>query len=209
MIKKRGLTIVLAIIACVLAVLSGLEYSAIKSAGIDEDNVTQVETPEQTVSTENPAFIQEEFVAEVPKGTNIAPEAKIESNGFVQVYTEQKAIDGDASGASYWEGLADSYPNIITLTYDEAVSVHALRLLLNPDSIWGKRVQQIEVKVSTDGENYETCVDKADYQFDPDTGNQTIIEFDETQIKGLQLVFYDNTGAHAGQAAEIELYAEK
>lgn len=207
MIRKKGLTIVLAIIACILVVLTVLEYKAIDQAGIDKDNVTQIETPEQTVSTENPAFVKEEFVAEVPEGTNIAGDAKIEANGFVQAYTERKAIDGDAEGASYWEGIADSYPNTVTLTYDNPVKVHALRLRLNPDSIWGKRTQQIEIQISSDGENYETLVEKTAYDFDPDTGNQVIAEFDEVEIKGIQLVFYDNTGAHAGQAAEIELYA--
>lgn len=210
--KKKVLLIVLTIIlaagAATVGVMAGMEYKVIQNAGIAKENVKQVEAPEQTVSTENPAFVKEEYVAEVPEGTNIAPDiSKIESNGVTGAFNERKAIDGDTAAASYWEGKADSWPNEITLSYEEPVKVHAMRLLLNPDPIWGKRVQQFEIQTSMDGENFETLVPQADYQFDPDTGNQVVVNFDETEFTSFRLVFYGNTGAHAGQAAEIELYA--
>lgn len=201
-------TVVLAVAAGVLAYTAVKENNAIQNAGIPKENVTQVEAPEQTVSTENPAFVKEEYVAEIPEGTNIAPNiSKIESNGVTGAYNERKTIDGDTAAASYWEGKADSWPSEITLSYDEAVKVHALRLLLNPDPIWGKRIQEIELQTSMDGENFETLVPKTEYQFDPNTGNQIVVDFDETEFTSFRLVFYSNTGAHAGQAAEIELYS--
>lgn len=206
--KKKILTIVLAVGVCVVGVLLGIEYTTAKNAGIPKDNVTQVQAPDQTESMEHPDFVKEEFVAEVPDGTNIAPNAsKVDANACTGNYVARNTIDGDTDGASYWEGEGNNYPNTLTFTYDEPVSIHAMRLLLNPDPIWGKRTQEFEIQVSTDGENYETLVEKQGYEFDPDTGNQVIAEFEATDIKGIQLIFYSNTGANAGQAAEVELYS--
>lgn len=204
--KAKIVTIVLAVAVCVVGVLLGVEYAAVRNAGISKDNVTQIEAPEQTESVEHPDFVREEYVAEVPEGTNIAPDAKVTANANGGNYVAANAVDGDTAGASYWEGDPNNYPNTLTFTYDEAVSVHAMRLLLCPDMIWAKRTQQIEIQVSADGENYDTLVESQDYEFDPNTGNQIIVEFEAADVKGIQLVFHANTGATAGQAAEVELY---
>lgn len=203
---KKILTVILAVGVCVVGILLGIEYSTAKNPGIPKDNVTQVKAPDQTESEEHPDFVKEVYVAEVPDGTNISPNAsRVDANACTGSYVARNTVDGDLE--SYWEGEGNAYPNTLTYTFEEPVSIHAMRLLLNPDPIWGKRTQEFEIQISTDGENYETLVENQGYQFDPDTGNQVIVEFDAADIKGFQLVFNSNTGANAGQAAEVELYS--
>lgn len=173
-----------------------------------QENLTVVEAPEQTEAMEHPDFVKEEYVPVIPEGTNIAPDAKIEADSFAPGYTARKAIDGKTDGASYWEGAADSYPNQLSLDFGEEKAIHAVRLCLCPDDIWAKRTQNIQVFVSADGENYDELVAAADYEFDPAKGNEAVIAFDEVSTQFVRIVFNSNTGAGAGQAAEVEVYAQ-
>lgn len=170
-------------------------------------NITRIETPNRTESTEHPLFIKEVYEPVIPEGTNIAEEAKIEANGFNDVYTPQKVKDGNPNAQSYWEGVSDSYPNILTASYEEPQSIHAVKLLLCPLSIWSTRTQTFSVEVSEDGENFTELLASTEYVFDPDKGNEVVIEFDDITIKAIRLVFTANTGASGAQVAELELYS--
>ncbi len=87
-------------------------------------------------------------------------------------------------------------------------TIHAVKVLLCPDAVWAKRVQTIEILAGTDPENLEVVAEKKEYEFDPiKGGNETVIEFDNTEASYVMLRFYDNTGAVAGQAAEVQVYA--
>ncbi len=170
--------------------------------------ITIVETADRTESAEHPAFIKEVFEPVIPDGENIAGEAKMTASGYNDVYVPNKANDGDTAGASYWEGAPNEYPNILTATFAEEESIHAVKVLLCPQVIWGKRTQTFSVEISSDGENFEELIASADYKFDPNTGNELVLEFDAVTCKAVRLVFTDNTGATGAQVAELELYSE-
>lgn len=42
--------------------------------------------------------------------------------------------------------------------------------------------------------------------FDPKTGNQVVIDIDNVKMQYIRLTFTKNTGAVAGQIAELEVY---
>ena len=202
--KKRIVVIILAVI---LVGLIGYGVSQKKKPSTLIAEITKVEAPDQTQSEENPAFIKEEYVSVLPEGTNIAPEGKIDANGFNQTFTPRKAVDGMTGAASYCEGSPDAYPNELSVTFKEDKTIHAIRVAINPDSVWGKRTQSFSVKVTYDGEVYETFLDEKAYEFDPTTGNEVILEFDDIQVRGVMLSVTSNTGATGGQVAEFEIYS--
>ena len=170
--------------------------------------ITIVETADRTESAEHPAFVKEVFEPVIPDGENIAGEAKMTASGHNDVYVPNKVNDGDTAGASYWEGAANDYPNILTAAFEEEKSIHAVKVLLCPLSIWGARKQTFSVEISPDGENFEELIASADYDFDPDTGNELVLEFDAVTCKAVRLVFTSNTGSVGAQVAELELYSE-
>lgn len=168
--------------------------------------VTRIETPQRTESTEHPLFIKEEYEPVIPEGTNIAGDAKIEANGYNDVYTPRKVADGNPNGQSYWEGESGAYPNILTASFKEPQSIHAVKLLLCPASVWSTRTQTFSVEISEDGESFTELLASAEYEFNPNKGNEVVLEFDDITIKAIRLVFTGNTGAGGAQVAELELY---
>lgn len=202
---RKKIIIILAAIAALLAMVNFINSS--KTSGINPNNVTIITAPEQDEPMEHEAFYAEEYVSSTPDGTNIALDAKITANGFQDVYTPAKAKDGNTKGASYWEGEANSYPNILTAELAELSSIHEIRLKVCPDSVWGKREQEIEIKTSVDGENYTTLFERERYTFDPNTGNEIILSFDEVNALYVQLIITNNTAATGGQIAEFEIYS--
>jgi hypothetical protein len=174
---------------------------------IEAANVTIVKAREQTQAEEHPAFIKEEYVLVLPEGENIAVGKKAEASSFTDVYNAPKAVDGDSAGASYWEGKSD-YPNLLTVDLETPSKIHTVRLTLNPLPIWGKRTQTIAVNVSSDGVTYKELVATKQYTFDPDTGNEVQISFDEIETRYVQIVVTENSGAGGGQIAEFEVYSK-
>lgn len=206
---KKMLNII-AILMAVLAVGLWGTVFVLKAEGGEatRGEITLVETPEQTESMQHPDFIKEVYEPVIPSGVNVAPNAKMQENGHNDVYLVNKANDGDKMGASYWEGAVGAYPNIITANFEEAESVHAIKVCLCPQSVWGARIQTFSVEVSNDGENFTELIGEKEYEFDPNTANEVVLEFDEVSVKSLRLVFTANTGAEAAQVAELEIYAQ-
>lgn len=103
-------------------------------------DITVVAAPEQTQSQEHPLFIKEVYEPVVPKGENIVRDAKIEDNGYNDVYNARKVKDGNVNGQSYWEGVGNAYPNTLTATFEEERTIHAMKLLLfrRYQYRWGK-----------------------------------------------------------------------
>lgn len=202
--------IIIVILVIALIGINVYGFAGIKEPPLEMDpaNLTVVEAPDQTEAMEHPDFIKEEYVPIIPEGTNIAPEGKAEASSFTQSYVARKAIDGNTKGVSYWEGAPDSYPNTLTVDLKRVAPIHAIRICLNPASIWGKRTQTFAVKISTDGENFTELVPLNDYVFDPDRGNETVITFDTVEAQYVQLEFTANTGASGGQVAEFEIYSK-
>lgn len=206
---RRNLIIVLSVILVGLLVVFFLLGDAQTSSGdlaIPKTELTVIEAMDQTESMAHPAFITEAYDFIEIEGDNIALEAVIEATSFTQSYTARKANDGDTSGASYWEGEADTYPCGLTLNFETTVTPHAIRLQLNPASVWGKRLQSYYIEYSVDGESYTTLFEETSYAFDPDYGNEVVLTFDAVSMQYLRIMFTENTGASAGQLAEISVY---
>lgn len=205
---KKGGIIVLALMLVSWAVLFiyDMRIGEGEEVKMPEANVTVVEAPEQSAPMEHEAFIKEEYVSQVPEGDNLALEGKIDASSFADVYVPKKAIDGKTAGPSYWEGEGNNYPNILTLELSQSAGIHGIRVSLCPQKIWGKRTQEFAVRISGDGVNYEELFPLQAYDFDPDRGNEAIINFEETDAKYIELEFTSNTGGAGAQVAEFEVY---
>lgn len=207
--NKIRVAIIILLAIAALGLWGGAYYL---EKGGDENpygQVQVVETADRTESMTPPAFAKEEFVPVIPSGKEIAQEARIMADGYNDVYTPGKVQDGDVMGPSYWEGVADAYPNTLTAEFEEARTIHALKLLLCPKNIWGSRVQTFKVEYSVDGEQFQELLPEADYKFDPVYGNEVVIEFDAREMKAVRMIFTANTGATGAQVAEWQIYEEE
>lgn len=205
----RSIFLVVLMLACI-GIWSGVwinSGTSVDASNIAYGDVKVIPTIDQTSSEVPQRFVKVEYIPVIPEGSNIAEDAIIDANGFNDVYMPVKVKDGNVNAASYWEGAVDSYPNIITASYLEGKIIHAIRLRLCPLSIWSRRIQTFSVWVSEDGETFTELIPSKDYDFDPDTGNEVVLEFDEVCIKAIRLEFTQNTGAVGAQLAEFEIYA--
>lgn len=197
------LTVVAGILWCAVLILF------ICGRNISYGQTSVVETPDRTESTENPLFVKEVYEPVIPDGTNIAADAKMKASGFNDAYTPIKVNDGRTEGQSYWEGENGAYPNILTATFKETHKIHAIKVCLCPQSVWSMRMQTFCVQISGDGENFTELIPAGDYEFNPDTANEVVMDFDEVECKAVQLVFTGNTGAGGAQVAEFEIYSKE
>ena len=201
---------VIAALCIVIICAVGLSVYTVRTKRTAEEpnpNVTLVTTPEQEDFEEHPEWTMPE-AEEIDYGENIALGKEVTQNGHTQIYHSRNIVDGDRY--TYWEGLAGSYPNIVTIDLEEAAQISGTRILLNPRQIWSARTQDVEIQISTDGEVFATVLEQTTLSFDPMEDNSAYIAFDGI-IEGryIRFLFYANTGATAGQAAEIEVYAPK
>lgn len=204
---KKSLIALLAVIAAILWCAVLTLFIAGRNASYGQ--VSVVAAPDRTESTENPLFVKEVYEPVIPEGTNIAEDAKMTANGFNDVYTPIKVNDGRTEGQSYWEGENGAYPNILTATFKEAHKIHAIKICLCPQSVWSMRMQTFCVQISEDGEKFTELIPTNDYEFNPDTANEVVMDFDAVECKAVQLVFTGNTGADGAQVAEFEIYSKE
>lgn len=170
-------------------------------------NVTLVPAPEQEEFEVHPEWVLPEEEP-VDYGENIALGRAVSENGHTQVYHCRNVNDGET--LTYWEGRADDYPNEITFDMEETRTIAGARILLNPRSNWGARTQDVEIRISEDDENYTVAYSKSTLSFDPADGNYAYMELEvPVEARYIRFIFYANTGATGGQAAEIEIYASK
>lgn len=202
--QKNILIVCLCLVICVCAVLTVQALGADKSDQ-PNPNVTLVTTPEQTGFEEHPEWTIPE-TEPIDYGENIALGKKVKQSGQTDIYNGRNVTDGDRF--TYWEGETDNYPNDVTIDLEEITQMGSARILLNPSRIWGARTQEVEVQVSEDGENFVTVYPRTTLSFDPNTDNSVYLEFGSpAQGQYIRFLFYVNTGARGGQAAEIEVYA--
>lgn len=200
------------IVALCLVILGAVALSAytIHQKSTKEEpnpNVTLVTAPEQESFEVHPEWTIPP-AEEIDYGENIALGKEVYQNGHTQIYHSRNAVDGDRF--TYWEGMANSYPNIVTIDMGEAVEMTGARILLNPRAIWGARTQDVEIQISDDNETYETIMEKTTLSFDPLEDNCAYVAFTETvETRYIRFLFHANSGATGGQAAEIEVYAPK
>ena len=196
--KNWGIIVILCVVIITAVSLTMRRIAASRHSDAPNPNVTLVTAPDQTGFEEHPEWTIE----------NIALGKDVRQNGQTQIYNCRNVNDGDRF--TYWEGAADAYPNEVTIDMGEPMEMTGARILLNPRQIWGARTQDVEVLVSDDGENFTTDCEKATLSFDPMADNSVYLPFPET-VAGQYILFrfYSNSGASAGQAAEIEVYGAK
>ena len=197
-------------VIAILAILLILSMSIIAiTFVIDNDNsskstVTIVPVPQQTKAL-IPKWVETIVFKLEDLGNNLAKGKVVVADGYNDVYEAVNATDGKVD--TYWEGSSNAYPNSLTVDLATATKISKIRLRLNPDSIWGKRVQTMTILGSTDNKNFKELVPSKGYQFDPKTGNLVTITLatpiDEQFVR---VEFKGNTGAKAGQVAEFEVY---
>lgn len=203
--KRKNLILVL-LCAIIVGAVGLTAYTVRSHSSSDEPNpnVTLVTTPEQTDFEVHPEWTIPE-TEPIDYGENIALEKTVKQSGQTDIYNCRNVNDGDRY--TYWEGESDDYPNDITFDMGEAVEMTGARVLLNPRQIWSARTQDVEVQISSDGENFTTVYEKTTLTFDPLKDNSAYMPFDETvTAQYIRFLFYSNTGAKGGQAAEIEVY---
>lgn len=206
--KKKSI-ILIAILTVVLVGMMIFVNAGNSSVKMSKDNLVQVTAPDQEEPMENEMFTIKVYTPPVIEGTNVALDGRVTSNGHTDVYPAAEAINGDAEGGSYWEGPSDQSESVLTLNLKKAYNIHTIRLRLNPNPIWGLRTQTFSIQVSDDGKTYTDLVPSQDFEFDPEEGNEVVLDskiFKETKAKFVKLTITKNTGAKAGQVAEFEVY---
>lgn len=108
------------------------------------------------------------------------------------------------------DGISVQSCRNVTVDLEEPQKISGFGILLNPRQIWNARTQDVEVQTSDDGEEFTTLLPTQTVEFDPMTDNRCYLPLDESvQARYLRFVFTANSGADAGQAAEIEVYKAK
>ena len=208
--KKHIIPIIIIAILAVVNIGLAIYVYAIFSEPqheMPESNLTVVTAPAQ--EEDMTLEVKEvEFTPVIPEGVNVAYKGVCSSGGNQDIYLANKAVDGDATGKSYWEGAAGVWPNYLTVDCGDIYPIYCLKVSLNPATIWSKRTQEFSVEVSTDGENYQEIAANQVYQFDPATGNYVIVDFDEVSARYVKLTFKSNSGATGPQVAELEVFSK-
>ncbi|MEU5903710.1 discoidin domain-containing protein [Micromonospora sp. NPDC047467] len=136
-----------------------------------------------------------------PTGTNLAVGKPITASGYVHTYVATNANDNNV--ATYWEGNGN--PSTLTVQLGANASLSQIVLKLNPDSAWGTRTQNVTVLGRDQGSStFTTLVGAANYTFNPATGNTVTIPVSGAAAD-VRLSIASNTGAPAGQVAEIQV----
>lgn len=203
--KKKGL-IVIAVLLVIFIGLAIAVKSADSSTKMNDKNLTVVTAPDQKEAQENERFTIPEYKSAKVDGENVALKGKASANGYTDVYTPVYANDGDRNTTSYWEGEGKGSDEL-TIDLQKAYNIHAVRLALNPATIWGARKQTLSISVSEDGKTYKDVVASGEFEFDPKTGNEITLEFDEVKAQYVRATITKNTGAVGGQVAEFEIYS--
>ncbi|MEK3736259.1 MULTISPECIES: discoidin domain-containing protein [Paenibacillus] len=163
---------------------------------------TPTATPTPTVTPTPTAIPTATPTATPVAGSNIAFGKSITASSNTQSFVAANANDNNTN--TYWEG--GSNPSSLILDLGSNYNVSSIVLKLNPAAAWGARTQTIQVL----GHNQNTTtfgnlVSAQSYSFNPASGNTVTIPVTAT-VKRLQLNITANSGAPAGQIAELEVY---
>ena len=207
--SSKAKNIVIAVLCLVIAGALGLSVynivNAQPTASAPNPNAVIVAAPDQDGFEEHPDWVIEE--PEVSDyGENLALGKEVKQNGQTQVYNCKNAVDGNRY--TYWEGKPDAYPSEITVNLGAVMELGGAQVMLSPNQIWGARTQDVEISVSDDGEAFTVAAAQTTLSFDPlENGNAAYMPFEAgTRGQYVRFSFYSNSGATAGQAAEVEIY---
>lgn len=133
--------------------------------------------------------------------TNLALNKPITASSSIYTFVAANANDG--STATYWEG--GSSPSSLTVDLGANANITSLVLKLNPDTAWSTRTQTIQVLGhDQNSTSFSSLVGAATYSFNPATGNSVTINLSAT-VSAVQLNITSNSGAPAGQVAELQV----
>lgn len=135
-------------------------------------------------------------------GANLALNKSVSSNNVYAGFPAANVVDGNAS--TYYEGAANSYPNTVTVDLGAAQSVG--KVVLKLPASWGARTQTLSVLGSSNNTTYTTLVSSQSYSFNPASNNTVTIPFTTASARYVRISYTANTGATAGQTAELEVY---
>ncbi|MFD3675330.1 CARDB domain-containing protein [Streptomyces sp. NPDC058613] len=137
-----------------------------------------------------------------PSGTNLARNKPIEASSVTQSYVAANA--NDDSDATYWESAG--FPATLTAKLGANAELQAVKVRLNPDQAWGPRTQAIEVLGREQAAaGFTSLKARADYQFSPSSGGNTITIPVTGRYADVQLKVFSNSGAPGAQAAEFQV----
>ncbi|MFR9726690.1 discoidin domain-containing protein [Streptomyces sp. MS19] len=130
----------------------------------------------------------------------------ITASSYVHTFIATNANDGDVN--TYWEGGSGAWPGTLTVQLGPAADLTSLTVRLNPGNEWGPRTQRFAVlgRATANG-SFTTLVPAADYAFSPATGNSVTVPV-SGRATDVRLSFTANTGAPAGQVAELLVHGE-
>jgi hypothetical protein len=134
-------------------------------------------------------------------GSNLALGKPITASGYVHTFVATNANDDNVT--TYWEGNAN--PATLTTQLGANADLSSIVIRLNPDAAWGPRTQTFSILGrEQSGSGFSTIVASASYSFDPATGNSVTIPV-SARVADVRLNFTANTGAPAGQVAELQV----
>ncbi|MGZ0149295.1 discoidin domain-containing protein [Kribbella sp. WER1] len=133
--------------------------------------------------------------------SNLALHKPITASGHTFSYAPENANDDDVT--TYWEGNAN--PATLTTQLGANADLSSIVVRLNPDPAWGARTQTFSVLGrEQSSSDFVQLVGSANYSFDPASGNTVTIPV-SARVADVRLNFTGNTGAPAGQVAELQV----
>lgn len=134
-------------------------------------------------------------------GSNLALNKPITASGFVHTYVATNANDDNVT--TYWEGNAN--PATLTTQLGANADLSSVVIRLNPDPAWGPRTQTFSILGREQSSStFTTIVGSGAYDFNPANGNAVTIPV-SARVADVRLNFTGNTGAPAGQVAELRV----
>ncbi|MFF4192169.1 discoidin domain-containing protein [Nonomuraea sp. NPDC001831] len=136
-------------------------------------------------------------------GSNLAAGKPITASSYVHTYVAANANDNSVT--TYWEGAGGSYPNTLTVQLGANADVSSVVVRLDPAAVWSTRTQTFQVLGREQGASgFTSLVSSAAYTFDPGSGNTVTVPVG-ARVADVRLSFTANTGAPAGQVAELQV----
>ena len=131
----------------------------------------------------------------------------VDSTEYFDVYKPSNLVDGDNN--TYWEtSPSDCDGAFFTVDLDGVYNVKYISMHLPPLLTWEARTQAIEILSSRDGITFTTIVARAEYLFDPATGNTISITLDNpVEARYIKLLWSTNSSSRYGaQLSELYIY---
>ena len=156
------------------------------------------------------AFITEPEVPPLPEPPEPGPENMALDKPFS--YSSLKFANGnptDGNLDTYWE--SNNHPTAANPAFlaIDLETVHEIdSIVLKVRGHWGLRTQTFSVHISLDGEQFNLAKDTQTYTFDPQSGNQVEIPFENLTARSVKLEFTDisESSSTGAQISEFEVY---